>query len=168
MRNRPNLHPTFPSGQHPPNRFVYEILYTNPPLFLQFTQYEYRPDRNESEIELLYRDAIRWAIDPSQRASDIKVKMFQEDNNYQYLYVRNDDTEETTLSRGLFLEVLIGLNRFREAYPGLYFYFLIYQNSAANPQEGTWLGRGASWGWSLPNSPDAEPWLGGDVNTAVA
>ena len=116
--------PSFPPGQQPPlSPWSYDVAMSNPPLTLEFESYEYRSNRDEQRIEQVIQLAIIEAAgyDPGALVPQRNLEWRTDGAvlSLQPLAPIPPAPQKDFLTWGSWTSALIGINKFRNAYPHL-------------------------------------------------
>lgn len=52
---------------------ILDVPYSNPPIRLTFDEYELKPDRNETDVESCFKEAILECFDPRKQSIELEV-----------------------------------------------------------------------------------------------
>lgn len=125
---------SFPPYLQLPDSYIYHV--PNSPVVLKLQKEDFVPDRNEAEIET----AIEEAVYDNAQHTDRQALISPLDDLYEYnggglarlsLYPYPEEDQAAALTWELWMDALKGIMAYYRAYPGLYFVFWIYLDSAA-------------------------------------
>lgn len=152
---------SFPPYSQLPDTYIYPV--PNSPVVLKLQKEDFVPNRNEAEIEA----AINEAVYDNARHTDRNALISPLDDLYEYyggesgglahlsLFPYPEEGQADALTWELWMDALKGIMAYYRAYPGLYFVFWIYLDSAApgakSVAEGVLI---TLWSQILPSIPN--------------